>query len=237
MTKLISNAAFILCAGLGSRMRPLTDTCPKPMVAVNGAPILSYVRNCLTSADIERAAYNTHYRAEQVRDFMTANPFPEQREFHEPQLLDTGGGVKAALPFFGSDAFFCVSGDSFWEDGNAPALTRLSQHWNAEEMDILILLQPTARVTIGKANGDYTIDANGRAQRSLDKTGTHMFTGIRLHHPRIFENTPDTPFSYLECLDTAERRGRLFALEHDHHWYHLTTPEDVTAASAYLAKK
>ena len=96
-------------------------------------------------------------------------------------------------------------------------------------MDILILLQPVETMTTSKGVGDYTLAPNGLAKRSLDQTGTHMFTSMRINHPRIFDSAPDMPFSYLDLLDKAQAQGRLYGVTHHGVWHHISTPDDLSA--------
>ncbi len=108
----------------------------------------------------------------------------------------------------------------------------MKEAWNDNTMDILILLQPVSSMHLTQGIGDYDIDAQGRATRSLDKSGQYMFTSIRINHPRIFDNTPNGAFSYLQCLDTAQAKGRLHAIIHDNDWHHISTPKDLETVDA-----
>jgi MurNAc alpha-1-phosphate uridylyltransferase len=99
-------------------------------------------------------------------------------------------------------------------------------------MDILILLQPISTMTLTYGVGDYTLDANGNAKRSLDRSGEYMFTSIRINAPHIFDGHSAKPFSYLELLDKAEKEGRLFGLVHEGIWHHISTPEDLEKVNA-----
>ncbi len=219
--------AFILAAGRGVRLRPLTDKIPKPMAEVNGKPIIGYVLDLVLNHGIDNIAINAHHKAEVLEDYLHKKNIKGLQTHYEPELLDTGGGIKKAHKQFGDEPFFVLSGDSFWEDGKKPALKTLEDNWDEEKMDILILLQPLTNVPFGFKSGDYDIDDKDRATRALDKSGQYMFTGVRINHPRIFENSPDGPFSYLNLLDTAQTKGRLYALIHDGAWYHISSLADL----------
>jgi MurNAc alpha-1-phosphate uridylyltransferase len=225
--------AFILAAGLGTRMRPITFNTPKPMIKVAGQPLLERTLDQLVDANIKDVVINTHHLPQQVRTVMNAR-FPLSITFsHEQVLLDTAGGIKKMLQHFGEDPFYVLSGDGLWTDKPGEgALKRLAAEWDPNIMDILILLQRVDTMKLTKGVGDYDIKGGARAVRSKGKNGTHMFTSMRINHPRIFANLTDAPSSYLPLLDQAERQGRLFAIEHTGDWHHISTPEDLDAVNA-----
>lgn len=224
----IPSKAFILAAGLGTRLRPYTDHTPKPLVEVTGKSLLSRILDHLETAGTTEAVINSHYLAEQITDHLRERKTPKTVISHETEILDTGLGIKRALGHFGDEAFYIINGDALWSDGPAEsALARLAKTWNPEIMDILLLLQPVNTMTLTQGVGDYDIESGGRARRAKNKDGTYMFTGVRLNHPRIFQNTPETPFSYLTLMDRAQAQGRLHALVHDGSWHHISTPLDL----------
>ena len=227
MTHTIPNKAFILAAGLGTRLRPYTDDRPKPLVEVAGRTLLDRTLDHLHDAGVNEAVLNLHYLPEKIPEHLKSrNDFT----FHystENDLLDTGGGIKKALEYF-DDPFFVLSGDGLWNNSSgANTLQTMVDTWNPEVMDILILLQPVSNMKLTHGVGDYDINEDGRAIRSLDKTGKYMFTSMRINHPRIFKNTPDGAFSYLDLLDKAQYEGRLYGLIHEGDWHHISTPADL----------
>lgn len=226
------NSAFILAAGKGLRLRPLTDKIPKPMADVNGKPIIGHVLDHVAGHGIENLAVNTHHKAEILHGYLQSQNLKGLHIHHEPELLDTGGGIKKAISQFKHNPFFVLSGDSFWKDGDIPALKTMENLWDENKMDILILLQPLEKVSFGVKSGDYDLDTENRATRALDKSGAYMFTGVRINHPRIFANTPEAPFSYLDLLDRAQENGRLYGLIHDGDWYHISSLADLEAINA-----
>ncbi len=228
---MIPEKAFILAAGLGTRMRPLTDGIPKPLISVGGETLLDRTLDHLQQAGVKDVVLNTHYLGDKITEHLRTRSKPQEITIsHEETLLDTGGGIKKMLQHFGDEAFYVLAGDGLWSDGpGAPALQQIAAAWNPYKMDILILLQPVESMKLTRGIRDYAILPNGRAVRSHDKTGTHMFTSMRINHPRIFTHTAEGPFSYLGLLDRAENAGRLYALEHDGAWHHLSTPADVAA--------
>lgn len=223
------NKAFILAAGLGKRLRPITLERPKPMVEVGERTLIDRALDHLQQAGIDDVVVNAHYLSDILESHLAGRSAPEIHISHEDELLETGGGIKKMLQHFAAD-FYVLSGDALWTDGpGESALQRLSDMWNPQQMDILMLLQPVSNMTLTKGVGDYRIDADGRAIRAKDQSGDLMFTSIRINAPHIFEGSPDGPFSYLELMDRAEEQGRLYGLVHDGDWHHISTPEDLEA--------
>ena len=228
--------AFILAAGLGTRLRPYTDTMPKPLVEICRQSLLGRSLDQLAEAGVKHCTINTHYMADQIEALThartDARTAPKITLSHEDVLLDTGGGIKKCLGACGSKPFIVINGDSFCEENPLPALM---EAWNPETMDILLLLQPVSTMKLTQGIGDYTLDAQGKATRSLDKSGTHMFTSIRINHPRIFDDAPDGAFSYRDLMDKTEAKGRLYGLEHTGNWHHISTPEDLERVNTHMA--
>lgn len=233
------NHAFILAAGFGKRLRPYTENMPKPMVAVDGKPMIDHAIDGLQGIGVNSCVINTHYKADVLEDHLAGRD--DILISHEPEILDTGGGLKNGLKLWGENVpkdFFVLSGDSVWE--NAPSqntLEALSKAWDAEKMDILMLLQPVETMLLTKGVGDYDIDEQGRAVRSLNQSGKYMFTSIRINSTHIFEGAPDSPFSYLELMDKAQEQGRLYGLIHKGIWHHISTPQDLETVNESYAKR
>lgn len=225
--------AFILAAGMGTRMRPLTDHTPKPLVSLFGKSLLGHCLDRFAAQNITECVINSHYLGEQISEFIKTqhdHPF-KLIESPENQLLETGGGLQKGLKLFTDPTlpFFVTSGDSYWEDSaNHPTvLDQLTTNWDADKMDILMALYPTNKMKLTQSSGDYHIDDTGTPIRAHDKSGTHMFTSLRIVSPRIFDRKDDTPYSFLELMDEAEEKGRLAAIEMQGIWHHLSTPEDI----------
>lgn len=227
---------FILCAGFGTRMRPLTDNKPKPMVAIDGKPMVDHVLDSFTAQGIKRAVINTHYLADVLKDHLQSRSDIAIFLSHEEHILDTGGGIVNALPLLEDAAFFVSSGDSYLQNGASDsALSRMEKAWDPEIMDILILLQPVKSMALTHGVGDYDLDEDGRVTRSLNQSGAYMFTSVRINAPHIFYGAPQRPFSYLQLLDEAQSRGRLYGIVHDGDWHHISTPDDVKRVNDALA--
>ncbi|MDH5721784.1 MAG: nucleotidyltransferase family protein [Alphaproteobacteria bacterium] len=236
--------AFILGAGFGTRLRPYTNDRPKPMVEINGRSLITRIMDKLTEAGVKDAYVNTHYLADVLADHLKS--YEKQHDIsihlsHEPDILDTGGGIKNILSEFRDKPFYVIAGDSLWTDGDVPALTRLAQNWDSTKMDILTLMQPLKEMVLTKGIGDYSFKDERHVKRSLDKSGTHMWTNIRINDPSLFEKyepeiQKNQKFSILPLLDACEKAGRLCALEHDADWHHISTPDDLEAVNTAFEK-
>ncbi len=228
------NKAFILAAGFGKRLRPHTNEVPKPLVKVASMPMIDQALERLQAVGVQSCVVNTHYKAEALEAHLQTRNDPHITISHEPELLDTGGGIKNAIHNFDAP-FFVLSGDSVWKDvPGESALQILGEAWNPETMDILMLLQPISSMHLTQGIGDYYLDKDGRAVRSLDRAGNYMFTSIRINAPHIFDSAPDGAFSYLQLLDQAQTNGRLFGLVHHSDWHHISTPKDLDAVNKAL---
>lgn len=222
------DTAFVVAAGKGTRMAPLTDTIPKPLVTIAGRPLLDYIFEHLAKTDVTKIVVNTHHHADLMRSYIKARTDFSITESYEPDLLETGGGIKKALPFLGAKPIFMINGDAFWTDGpSGSILQQLAQQFDPVTMDILLLLIPVERMLLTEGVGDYDMSTTGQLFRNRAKKGTHMFTGIRALNPSIMNNTPEGKFSFLEQMDAAQAAGRLYGLQHDGEWHHISTPTDV----------
>lgn len=228
--------AMVLAAGLGQRMRPLANGLPKPLVRLKGKPLIDHVLDRIGAAGVPRAVVNVHYCAEQIVSHVAPRRHPAITVSDERgQLLDTGGGVKTALPSLGSGPFVIHNSDSVWVDAAGSNLQRLFAAWDGLRMDSLMLLAPVA-TSIGYAGaGDFSLDAHARIlRRTGDGPAPFVFTGVSVAHPRLFENSPDGPFSLNLLWDRAIAAGRLFGVTLDGTWMHVGDPAALDAAERLL---
>ncbi len=227
--------AMILAAGLGTRMRPLTDHTPKPLLKVANKRIIDYGLNHLNAAGVETAVVNKHYLPDQIEAWAKQISSPKIVISDETdQVLETGGGVKRALPVLGTEPFYVLNSDCFWTDHGTPALERLAQSWDNAIMDCLLLLCDPKHTTGYDGSGDFVMDAEGRLKRQT-QNGL-CFIGAYLVHPRLFENAPAGRFSMNVLWNEAIANQRLFGISHQGHWLHVGTPDAIKAAEDYLAK-
>jgi MurNAc alpha-1-phosphate uridylyltransferase len=224
--------AFILGAGIGARMRPLTDTIPKPMVPVHGKPIIAYALESIARhGGIRKVVVNTHYRASVLEDYLrTRSDLPFEIVIsYEPDLLDTGGGLQNGMQYLDhAKPVLVVAGDSIWENpfSGPTTLQQMQEAWDPAAMDMLFLLQSLDTMQLTRGIGDYTM-VDGKPRRSQTQTGDTMWTSVRILKTSLFEPARRTPFSFLEIMDETEEKGRLSAIIHHGEWHHLSTPDDV----------
>ena len=238
MSARMPTRAMVLAAGLGLRMRPLTLTTPKPLVPVAGRTMLDRALDRLVDAGVELAVVNTHWLPDQVDAALAARKDMSIRISHEEILLETGGGVANALPLLGDDPFYVVNADIVWRDGTIPALERLARQWNAETMDVLLLVTGAVRATGYDGSGDFMMDPVGRLTRRPEREiAPFVFTGVQIVHPRLFEGAPEGPFSMNVLYDRAAEAGRLCGLAHDGEWYHVGTPDAIELAEAEILER
>lgn len=230
--------AFILAAGKGTRLRPHTDTMPKPMVPVAGRSIIKRTIEKLAREDVEEIVVNLHHLGDVLEDHLKDITHPKIIFSREDELLETGGGLKKALYYFGDEPYYIINGDALWDEGpDESALAKLARLWNGDTMDILLFLEPKDKMVLTEFVGDYHVLPDGRLQRARNKDGNTMFAGVRIAHPRIFEGSPDGAFSFLQLMDKAEQNGRLYGDVHDAEWYHISTPEDLAAVDTAFRQK
>jgi MurNAc alpha-1-phosphate uridylyltransferase len=229
------HSAMILAAGLGTRMRPLTDATAKPLLTLGGRTLLDHALDHLVSADVETVAVNVHWQADAVAKHLMRRPVPPRTVLlREADLLETGGGVRAALTILGADPFFVVNGDSFWLNGPMSALRRLAAAFD-DSVDGVLLVHRTSHVHADIGVGDFALDKCGVPRRRAEREVVpYIYAGVQLIHPRLLDGMPDGAFSMNRVWDIALAAGRLRALVHDGIWFHLSTPDDLTEAEQIL---
>lgn len=227
---------MILAAGLGLRMRPLTEKTPKPLVEVAGKPLIGYILEPLAKAGLARIIINAHHLADQMRDFVARHSsLPLHLSDESDQLLDSGGGVKKALPQLGQNPFYILNADSFWIDGPRPNLQRMAEAWDAEQMDILLLVASGGQVTGYSGSGDFVMDAVARLTRRPERVvAPFVYAGVGIMKPELFTDTPEGPFSLNLLFNRAIERKRLFGLRLDGEWLHVGTPDAIDAAERLI---
>lgn len=228
--------AMVMAAGLGTRMRPLTDNVPKPMVAVAGKPLIDHVLDRLTSAGVEHAVVNVHYLADLLEKHLKQRQQPEIVISDERDaVLGTGGGVVRALPKLGAAPFFHMNSDTIWIEGAQPNLQRLAEAYDPAAMDALLLLAPAAGSIGYDGRGDYTMAPDGRLIRRTEQEVTpFVFAGAAILSPALFQHAPQGNFSLTDLFDRAQERGRLHGLRMEGLWMHVGTPDAVGAAEAAI---
>ncbi len=226
---------MVLAAGLGLRMRPITERMPKALVMVAGRCLLDRALDHFADAGLARAVVNTHYLADQIAGHVAGRAQPAVALSHEPALLETGGGVLNALPQLGPAPFFVANSDALWLNGPIPALTRLARAWNGAVMDALLLLSVIPGTLGYEGRGDFYMDGLGRLRRRTERAiAPFLFTGVQILHPRLFAGEAPGKWSLNSVYDKALAAERLYGLRHDGAWYHVGDPAGLAAVEARL---
>jgi MurNAc alpha-1-phosphate uridylyltransferase len=231
----VPKTAMVLAAGLGTRLRPITDAIPKPLVELGGRTLLDHAIDRLALVGVERVIVNVHYKADQIEAALAGRTEPRIELSREDELLETGGGVARALPLLG-DAFFVVNSDVFWLDGRDHALARLAAAFDPEAMDAVLLFHRTATAVGYVGDGDYFLDPLGTPRRRSEReVAPYLFAGVQLLHRRAFDGIAEPRFSLNRIYDRAEAAGRLRAILHDGEWYHVGTQDGLAMTRARLS--
>ncbi|OYW56518.1 MAG: mannose-1-phosphate guanylyltransferase [Hyphomicrobium sp. 32-62-53] len=227
---------MILGAGLGTRMRALTDLVPKPLVRLNGKALIDHALDRLEAAGITRVVVNVHYLADKLEAHLKGRTSPEIVISDERgRLLDTGGGVVHALPLLGDNPFIIHNADTVWIEGIGGSLSRMIAAWDGERMDSLMLLALSSSSVGYDGHGDFNMDSAGVLTRRTERRETpFVFAGVSIAHPRMFADAPKGAFSLNKVWDRAIADKRLYGTRLDGVWMHVGTPEALAEAEARL---
>jgi MurNAc alpha-1-phosphate uridylyltransferase len=234
------DSAILLAAGVGRRMRPLTETTPKSLLTLGGRALLDHALDRLAEAGVTRVVVNAHWQADKLRAHLATRPPPPLTIIRdEPALLDTGGAVLAALAdglLGGPEApFFVVNSDSVWLDGPLPTLERIRRALRPG-IDGVILVHRTFQIHADVGFGDFFLDSWGTPRRRREREiAPYLYAGITLARPALFAGLANPEISMNGVWDRAIEAGRLAAMVHDGLWFHLTRPEDLQEAEYALA--
>jgi len=224
--------AMVLAAGYGKRMRPLSATVPKPLIPVAGRSLIDHCLDGLAAAGIERAVVNVHYLADLIEAHLQGRTHPaivisDERD----ALLETGGGIRRALPLLGDGPFLLRNSDSFWMEGVRSNLDWLAGGWDDARMDGLLLLASSVRSVGYNGRGDFLLEKDGRLTRRPERTvAPFVYAGAAILSPRLLDGAPDGAFSLNAPFDRAIAAGRLFGVRLDGLWINVETPASVIAA-------
>jgi MurNAc alpha-1-phosphate uridylyltransferase len=219
---------MLFAAGFGSRMRPLTDTHPKPLIPVAGLPLIDHALRIAREAGCGPVVINTHYLGHQIEMHLQGQPVRFSRE---AKLLETGGGLRAALPLLGEGPVMVLNSDAVWTGLNP--LIQLAKVWDPTVMDALILTLPAAETTGHSGKGDFIADARGRLTRALGRPGD-VYLGAQILTPAALHTIPQASFSLNLLWDQVIVQSRLFGLRHSGGWCDVGRPESIALAEAML---
>jgi len=234
----VPQTAMVLAAGLGTRLRPLTDRTPKPLIAVAGRTLLDRCLDRLAEAGVTRTVVNIHWLGGQIRDHLENRRDLDIALSDESDLLlETGGGIARALPLLGGQPFIAANADLIWRDppGEESAIQRLAAAFDPAAMDALLLLQPREQADGHGGPGDFFLEADGRLRRRGSATqAPYVYTGVQILQPALFRDAPTGAFSLNILYDRAIAAGRLYGLVHRGTWMDVGTHDGLKHAEMML---
>ena len=231
-------SAFVLAAGLGTRMRPLTDRMPKPLVPLGSRALLDHVLDRIADVGVQQAVVNVHYKAEMIEEHLATRRRPaitisDEREY----LLDTGGGVRKALPLLGSGPFLVLNSDTVWTEGGISNLGRLADQFDPDRMDALLLLADRTSSLGYAGRGDFYLAPDGQLSRPASGADApFVFAGASIATPRLMRHTPEGAFSLNLVWNRAREHGRLFGIPLVGTWMHVGDPAALADAERRIAR-
>ena len=229
---------MVLAAGLGTRMRHLTENRPKPLIEIAGRTLIEHTLDRLEETGVEEAIVNLFYLGDQIEARLKGRAHPKLTFVTESERLETGGGVKNALHLLGDEPFFVANSDTLLLNGPHPILPRLAGEWDDEKMDALLLLHSTVEAFGYDGRGDFCAEPDGRLTRRPEmEVAPWLFTGMQILHPRLFAEAPNGAFSLNLLYDRAIEAGRLYGVMHDGEWFHVGTPEGLAEAEDYMSER
>jgi MurNAc alpha-1-phosphate uridylyltransferase len=227
---------MVLAAGLGLRMRPLTLDRPKPLVEVNGRPMIDLCLDKVAAAGIARAVVNVHYLPDMLIEHLRERERPKVAISDERDLLlETGGGMVKALPLIDADPFFAFNSDNVFLDGPQDVFHQLSSAWDPKRMDALLLVVPHARAANFKGKGDFHMDGNGKLTlRRSGRIAPFIYTGLQIVSHRLLRDAPEGPFGTMVLWRRAIEEGRLFGASYQGMWFEVGSPAAIPSTEAAL---
>ena len=229
---------FVFAAGLGTRMRPLTETLPKPLIEVAGKPLIDHCLDRFAEDGVETAIVNVHYLADQIEAHLAARTRPRIVISDErARLLDQGGAIKKARALIGAAPFYVCNTDAFWIEGPKANLDRLAAAFDPARMDAMLLVAATPGAVGVDWPGDFEMDKEGRLSRRDPKTvAPFVYTGVGILKPELFDGVEADVFRLAPFFWRAAEAGRLFGLRLDGLWLHVGRPETIAEAEAAIER-
>ncbi len=238
----IITKAFVLAAGKGTRMLHLSKDCPKPLLEVDGKPMLDHALDSLEEAGVTDVVVNAHYLKDMIIEALEKRTSPNIKISVEEELLETAGGVKNMIEFFGDKPFFVLNADVVLTNNKSSSLLELAKKWDSTKMDVLLLMQPVATAHFYEGKGDYQLQNDfGTMLFAKHKSDTIepnvVFTGSRIVHPKVFDKVELGHYGFLELFHEAEAKERLYGLVNDGEWFHVGTPEHLEETNKIFEEK
>ncbi len=238
MSAPIPKTAMVFAAGLGQRMRPITETLPKPLVKVCGRTLIDHCLDRLAENGVETAIVNVHWLADQIEAHLLRRERPriiisDERD----RLLDQGGGIKRALKQIGREPFLICNTDAFWIEGPRSNIARLARAFDPEAMDIVLLVAASASAVGVDWPGDFTMTNEGRLERRMDRhVAPFVYTGVGILKPELFADAPEDIFRLAPFFHAAAEKNRLYGVRLDGLWLHVGRPESIAEAERAIER-
>lgn len=222
------DAVLMFAAGFGTRMKPLTDICPKPLIKVGGQALIDHAMQLATDHGVARIVVNLHYKSHMIRDHLagTSTLFSEE----QPDILETGGGLKAASPLLGHGPVYTMNTDAVWSGANP--FDMLCKAWQPERMDALLLCIPQGQAVGHKGGGDFVIGADGTAHRGPGL----VYSGLQIIQSETVRDVEETAFSLNVIWDRLIASNRLHAVAYSGEWCDVGQPASIALAEDMLAR-
>ncbi|GAB5438738.1 nucleotidyltransferase family protein [Falsiruegeria mediterranea] len=220
------HTAMLFAAGFGTRMKHLTKDRPKPMIPVAGRPLVDHAIDLARNAGIETLVANLHYLPEVLADHLT--PQDVKLSWELPDILETGGGLKAALPLLGDDPVITMNTDAIWSGPNP--LSQLLQAWDPGTMDALLMCVPASQTLGHSGGGDFALNAQGK----LSRGGTQTYGGIQILKTELLGSIEQSVFSLNMVWDQIHEQGRLFGISYPGQWCDVGHPEGIALAESLI---
>ncbi len=236
--KTTPRTAMLLAAGLGTRMRPLTDTLPKALVTFDGRPLIAHQLDRLAEAGVRKVVMNGHHFLNKLKEFIESYDGPLELVLSEEAdaPLDSGGGIRKARKLLGDAPIYVLNCDAYWRDGREGLLAALARRFDGRRMDVLWSVVTSVGALGHQGRGDVFMDGAGRLHFPDERQITpFVYGGVQILKPGLVDEIGKERFSLLEVWRRVAERGRLFGLLHDGFWAHLGTPQALRAAEAALA--
>jgi MurNAc alpha-1-phosphate uridylyltransferase len=234
----VPDTVMVFAAGLGTRMRPITDAMPKPLVEIGGRAMIDHMLDRFAEIGVTRAIVNVHYLADQLERHLASRTAPEISISDERnRLLDQGGGIKKVLPQIGDKAFFICNTDAIWLEQNGSNLARLAERWDPEIMDVLLLVADGETSVGVDWPGDFFMDADGRLmRRGSSPAAPFVYAGVGIIKPQLFAGVNEDVFRLAPFFFAAAEQGRLFGARLDGTWLHVGTPAAINEAERVMQR-
>ena len=232
------DTAMVFAAGLGTRMRPISNTIPKPLVKVAGKALIDHCLDLFEKAGVRRAIVNVHYLADQIEAHLKGRARPEIIISDErDKLLDQGGGIKKMVTLFDAQPCYLCNTDAFWLEGSMSNIARLTELWDPLRMDALLLLADRQTSVGVDWDGDFHLATDGRAtKRAEGEVADFVYSGVGIIKTEPFAQDPRDVFRLAPFLFEAAEKGRLYGLALEGQWLHVGTPAAIGEAEAAIAR-